>query len=245
MFNLKEQRALVTGATGGLGEAIARALHAGGAEVVLSGTRENKLQELQASLKDRSHIFPCDLSQAEAVEALIPEVEEKFGPLDIIVNNAGVTRDNLVLRMKDEDWQTVLDINLSACFRLSRAAVKSMMKRRYGRILNISSIVGVTGNPGQANYCAAKAGLIGMSKAMAQEVATRGITINCIAPGFIASAMTEVLPQPVKDKIMQGIPMARMGDPEDVAAAALFLVSREASYITGQTLHVNGGMVMV
>lgn len=245
MFDLTGQRALVTGATGGLGSAIAQALHKSGAEVVLSGTRENKLQELQASFQVRAHILPCDLSQSAAVETLIPEAEEKFGPLDIIVNNAGVTRDNLVMRMKDEDWQAVLDINLSACFRLSRAAVKSMMKRRYGRIINITSIVGITGNAGQANYCAAKAGLIGMSKAMAQEIAGRGITINCIAPGFITSAMTEDLPQSIKDKIMSEIPMARMGNPDDIAAAALFLASREAGYITGQTLHVNGGMAMI
>jgi 3-oxoacyl-[acyl-carrier protein] reductase len=245
MFQFNGQKALVTGATGAIGGAIARALHARGADVILSGTRESVLQQLCNELKERAHVIPCDLGQTQAVEELFPQAEAQVGPIDIIVNNAGVTRDNLIIRMKDEDWQTVIDINLSACFRLCRAAAKAMMKRRYGRIINITSVVGVTGNPGQANYCAAKAGLIGLSKSLAQEIASRGITVNCIAPGFIASSMTEVLPEAVKDKIKTGIPMGRMGTPEEIAGAAVFLASQEAAYITGQTLHVNGGMAMI
>lgn len=245
MFDLKGCRALVTGTTGAIGGAIAKALHSRGAEVVLSGTRKEQLEELQRELKERVCVIPCNLSQTEEIEALFSKAEEQMGPIDILVNNAGVTRDNLMMRMKDEEWQTVIDVNLSACFRLCRAAVKSMMKRRYGRIINISSVVGVAGNPGQANYCAAKAGLIGLSKALAQEVASRGITVNCIAPGFITSAMTDALSETVKNKILSGIPLARMGRADEIASAAVFLASQEADYITGQTFHINGGMVMV
>lgn len=245
MFDLKGRRALVTGTTGAIGGAIAKALHSRGAEVVLSGTRKEQLEDLQRELKERVCVIPCNLSQTEEIEALFSKAEEQMGPIDILVNNAGVTRDNLMMRMKDEEWQTVIDINLSACFRLCRAAVKSMMKRRYGRIINISSVVGVAGNPGQANYCAAKAGLIGLSKALAQEVASRGITVNCIAPGFITSAMTDALSETVKNKILSGIPLARMGRADEIASAAVFLASQEADYVTGQTFHINGGMVMV
>lgn len=245
MFNLTGRKALVTGATGGIGGAIARAFHAQGAEVILSGTRTEQLENLKKDLKERVHIISSDLSRAEEVEALFSKAEEQAGSIDILVNNAGVTRDNLMMRMKDEEWQTVIDINLAACFRLCRSAVKSMIKQRYGRIINITSVVGVAGNPGQANYCAAKAGLIGLSKALAQEVASRGITVNCIAPGFIASAMTHVLPEAVQGKILSTIPLARLGSAEEVASAAVFLASQESTYITGQTLHVNGGMVMI
>lgn len=245
MFQFAGQKALITGATGAIGGAIARALHARGAEVILSGTRQDALQQLQTELKERVHVISCNLGEVQAVEELFPKVEEQVGPIDIVINNAGVTRDNLIIRMKDEEWQTVIDINLSACFRLCRAAAKAMMKRRYGRIINITSVVGVTGNPGQTNYCAAKAGLIGLSKSLAQEMASRGITVNCIAPGFIMSSMTGVLPETVKEKIKGGIPMGRMGTPEEIAGTAVFLSSQEAAYITGQTLHVNGGMAMI
>jgi 3-oxoacyl-[acyl-carrier protein] reductase len=245
MFKLDGQTALVTGASGAIGGAIAKALHAQGATVAISGTRAEPLKALADTLKDRVVILPCNLSDAAAVEALIPQAEEKLGKLDILVSNAGITRDGLAMRMKDEDWQAVLDINLSATFRLARAAVKSMMKRRLGRIINITSIVGVTGNAGQTNYSAAKAGIIGMSKSLALEVASRGITVNCIAPGFITSPMTDVLPDAVKEKILTSVPMGRIGSPEEIAAATVFLASPEAVYITGQTLHVNGGMVMV
>jgi len=245
MFQLTGQKALITGATGAIGGAIARALHARGAEVILSGTRQDVLEQLRTDLKERAHVIPCNLADVQAIEEIFPKAEEQVGPIDIIVNNAGITRDNLIIRMKDDDWQTVIDVNLSACFRLCRAAAKAMIKRRYGRIVNITSVVGITGNPGQTNYCAAKAGLVGLSKSLAQEMASRGITVNCIAPGFIASSMTEVLPDAVKEKIKSGIPMDRMGTPEEIASTAVFLASPEAAYITGQTLHVNGGMAMI
>ncbi|MEO0035536.1 MAG: hypothetical protein RLZZ501_1559 [Pseudomonadota bacterium] len=245
MFDLNGKTALVTGASGGIGGAIARALHAQGAVVGLHGTRREALDALAAELGGRVHVLPANLSDPAAVEALAKEAEAALGSLDILVNNAGLTRDGLVLRMKDEDWQTVLDVNLTAAFRLCRAVVKGQMKRRFGRIINVTSIVGVTGNPGQVNYAASKAGLIGMSKALAQEVASRGITVNCIAPGFITSAMTDALNDEQKAKLLAGIPLGRMGEVEEIAAAAIYLASAEAGYVTGQTLHVNGGMAMI
>ena len=245
MFDLTGRTALVTGASGGLGGAIARALHAQGAAVALSGTRRDALEALAAELEHRAHPIPCDLADPEATEALISDAEAALGSLDILVNNAGMTRDALSIRMKDADWESVLAINLTAAFRLSRAALKNMLKRRYGRIINMASIVGVQGNPGQANYAAAKAGLIGMSKALAAEVATRGITVNCIAPGFIDSPMTRALDQKQRDAIFASIPMARLGADKEISAAAVYLASSEAAYVTGQTLHVNGGMVMI
>lgn len=245
MFDLTGKNALVTGASGGIGAAIARALHAQGAKVGLSGTRVGPLEELAASLGERAVVLPANLSDAADTERLAKEAETALGGLDILVNNAGLTRDQLALRMKDDDWQTVLDVNLTAAFRLSRAALRGMMKRRWGRIVSITSIVGVTGNPGQANYAASKAGMIGMSKALAAEVASRGITVNCVAPGFITSAMTEVLPADQKDKLLSGIPLGRMGDADEIAAAVVYLASKEAAYVTGQTLHVNGGMAMI
>ena len=245
MFKLNGKTALVTGASGGIGEAIARALHAQGAIVGLSGRNEAALQKLAADLKDRCHVLPGDLSDAAAADALVKAAEEKMEKIDILVNNAGLTRDGLFMRMKDDDWQTVQDVNLTAPFRLIRACVRGMMKRRAGRIINITSVVGVTGNPGQANYCAAKAGMIGMSKSMAQEVANRGITVNCIAPGFIATAMTEALTDDQKENINTTIPVGMMGAPDDIAHAAVYLASDEAKYVTGQTLHVNGGMAMI
>jgi 3-oxoacyl-[acyl-carrier protein] reductase len=245
MFSLTDQVALITGASGAIGKAIAMALHKQGAIVALSGTRIEALNDLAQELGDRAHVFQCDLSQTEHLNTLIPSIEEKLGKLDILVNNAGITRDTLAMRMKDEDWQKVIDVNLTSVFKLSQAAIKGMVKRRYGRIINISSVVGFTGNMGQVNYTAAKAGLVGMSKSLAQEVASRGITVNCIAPGFIASAMTDVLSDIVKEKLKITIPMGRVGQPEEVAGAAVFLASTEASYITGQTIHVNGGMAMI
>jgi 3-oxoacyl-[acyl-carrier protein] reductase len=245
VFDLTGKTALVTGATGGLGAAIARTLHKQGAAVALSGTRAGVLAELAAELGDRAHVLPCDLSQAADVEGLVPAAEAALGTLDILVNNAGVTRDKLFMRMKDEDWQAVLDINLTAGFRLSRAALKGMMKRRMGRIVTITSVVGTTGNAGQGNYAASKAALTGMTKSLAAEVASRGITVNCVAPGFIASAMTDVLPAAQKEKILSGIPAGHMGQGSDVAACVAFLASDEAAYVTGQTLHVNGGMAMI
>ena len=245
MFDLTGKSALVTGASGGLGGAIARALHAQGAAVALSGTRREALETLAAELGARVHVTPCDLSDPASIETLVPAAEEAMGALDVLVNNAGVTRDNLFLRMKDDEWDTVLAVDLTAAFRLSRAAVKGMMKRRYGRIVNITSIVGVKGNPGQANYAAAKAGMIGMSKSLAAEVATRGITVNCIAPGFIASPMTEGLNDKQRESILASVPIGRLGSGADIGAAAVYLASAEASYITGQTLHVNGGMTMI
>ena len=245
MFSLSGKKALVTGATGGIGEHIARALHAQGAEVILSGRRQEKLEEVSASLGERTHILVSDLSNENDVENLIAKSIEIAGSLDVLVNNAGITRDGLIMRMKDEDWQSVLKMNLESAFRLCRAAVKPMMKQRSGRIINITSIVGVTGNPGQANYCAAKARLIGMSKSLASEIAARGITVNCVAPGFIRSPMTDVLPDAQKESLLKGIPAGRMGNPEEIAAAVAFLASDEASYVTGQTVHVNGGMAMI
>ncbi|HVI52130.1 MAG TPA: 3-oxoacyl-[acyl-carrier-protein] reductase [Candidatus Sulfotelmatobacter sp.] len=246
MFDLTGKTALVTGASGGIGGAIAKALHAQGATVCLSGTRREALEAVAAELgNERVHIVTANLSDAASVEQLAKDAEAALGSLDILVNNAGLTKDGLVLRMKDEDFLSVLDVNLSAAFRLCRAAVKGMMKRRVGRIINITSIVGVTGNPGQVNYAASKAGLIGMSKSLAQEVASRGITVNCIAPGFITSAMTDALTDDQKAKLLTGIPAGRMGAVEEIAAAAVYLASNEAAYVTGQTLHVNGGMVMI
>jgi 3-oxoacyl-[acyl-carrier protein] reductase len=245
MFDLSGKTALVTGASGGIGGAIARALHAQGAVVGLHGTRREALDALAAELGGRVHVLPANLSDPAEVERLAKDAEAALGGLDILVNNAGITRDGLVLRMKDEDWQSVLDVNLTAAFRLCRAAIKGQMKRRWGRIVNITSIVGVTGNPGQVNYAAAKAGMIGMSKSLAQEVASRGITVNCIAPGFITSAMTDALNDDQKGRLLVGIPAGRMGSPEEIAAAALYLASPEAAYVTGQTIHVNGGMAMI
>ena len=245
MFDLTGKTALVTGASGGIGGAIAKALHARGATVGLHGTRREALDALAAELGERVFVLPANLSDGAAVEQLAKDAEAALGSIDILVNNAGVTKDGLVLRMKDEDWQTVLDVNLTAAFRLSRAAVKGQMKRRWGRIINITSIVGVTGNPGQVNYAASKAGMIGMSKALAQEVASRNITVNCVAPGFISSAMTDVLSDDQKAKLNAGIPAGRMGTSEEIAAAVVYLASAEAAYVTGQTLHVNGGMAMI
>lgn len=245
MFDLTGRKALVTGATGGLGEAIARALHAQGAIVGLHGTREEKLKELAAELGERIFVFPANLSDREAVKALGQKAEEEMGGVDILVNNAGITRDGLFVRMSDGDWDAVLTVNLTSVFNLTRELTHPMMRRRNGRIINITSIVGVTGNPGQANYCASKAGLIGFSKSLAQEIASRNVTVNCIAPGFIESAMTGKLNEKQKDAIMGNIPMKRMGVGADIAAAVVYLASDEAAYVTGQTLHVNGGMAMI
>lgn len=246
MFNLSGKSALVTGASGGLGNAIARALHAQGAKVVLSGTKEDALQKLQQELGERSFVATANLSDAAAPAVLMKTAEEKLGGgVDILINNAGLTRDGLALRMKDEDWETVLNVNLSAAFRLSRAALKGMMSRRWGRIINITSIVGVTGNGGQANYAASKAGLIGMSKSLAQEMAPRNVTVNCVAPGFIVTAMTDALTDDQKQKMLVNIPAGYLGEPKDIAAGVLFLASDEARYVTGQTLHINGGMAMI
>ncbi len=245
MFSLAGKKALVTGASGGIGGAIAKALRAQGAEVGLSGRNVEALNKLAGEIGAGTHVLPGDLNTAEAADALIKSAEEKMGQVDILVNNAGLTKDGLFMRMKDEDWQVVQDVNLTAPFRLIRAAIKGMMKRRAGRIINITSVVGVTGNPGQANYCASKAGMIGMSKSMAAEVASRGITVNCIAPGFIATAMTEALNEDQKSKINATIPAGAMGTSEDIAASVVYLASDEAKYVTGQSLHVNGGMAMI
>ena len=245
MFELNGLSALVTGATGGLGGAMARALHAQGATVAISGTRREALEALAAELGERVHVLPCNLAEKAEVEALVPAAESAMGQLDILVNNAGVTKDGLFMRMKDDDWDAVLAINLTSAFRLSRAALKGMMKRRFGRIIGITSVVGVTGNPGQGNYAASKAGMIGMSKSLAAEVATRNITVNCIAPGFIASPMTDGLNDKQKEAILATIPAAKLGSGDDIAAALVYLASREAAYLTGQTLHVNGGMAMI
>ena len=245
MFDLTGRKALVTGATGGLGGAIARALHAQGAHVALSGTRRAVLDALAGELGgERVAVVEGNLGNRDAVEALVPAAEAALGPLDILVNNAGITRDNLFMRMRDDEWDAVIAVNLTAAFRLSRAAVKGMMRRRHGRIVNIGSVVGATGNPGQGNYAAAKAGLVGMTKALAAEVATRGITVNCIAPGFIASAMTDALNEKQREGILERVPMGRLGAGSDIGAAAVYLASAEAAYLTGQTLHVNGGMAM-
>jgi 3-oxoacyl-[acyl-carrier protein] reductase len=244
MFDLSGKKALVTGATGGIGGAIARALHAQGATVALSGTRRPALDALASALGERVHVVEADLADRDSVEGLVPAAEAAMGGLDILVNNAGITRDNLFLRMKDEEWDAVLAVNLTAAFRLSRAAVKGMMRRRFGRIVNIGSVVGSTGNPGQGNYAAAKAGLIGMTKALAAEVASRNITVNCVAPGMIESPMTDALNEKQREGILGTIPMGRLGTGEEVAAAVVYLASQEASYVTGQTLHVNGGMAM-
>jgi len=245
MFDLSGRKALVTGASGGIGAAIARALHAQGAEVVLTGRRRDALDELAAELGARCHVIVSDLSTAEGADALAKEAEGAMGQVDILVNNAGITADTLAMRMKDEDWQRVIDVNLTSGFRLIRALMRGMLKRRTGRIVGITSVVGVTGNAGQANYAAAKAGMIGMSKSLAQEVAERGITVNCVAPGFIETAMTDGLSDEVKAKILGRIPAARLGTSEEVAAAVAWLASDEAAYVTGQTIHVNGGMAMI
>ena len=246
MFDLTGMTALVTGASGGIGSAIAKALAGQGARVALSGTREDALKTVAAEIGGDCVILPCNLSDAAAVDALVPQALEALGGrLDILVNNAGVTRDNLAMRMKDEEWDQVIRVNLEAAFRLIRAAAKPMMKQRFGRVISITSVVGATGNPGQANYAASKAGLVGMSKALAQELASRSITVNCVAPGFIASAMTDVLPDAQKDALLGRIPAGKLGDGADVAAAVAYLASREAGYVTGQTVHVNGGMAMI
>jgi 3-oxoacyl-[acyl-carrier protein] reductase len=245
MFDLTGRFALVTGASGGIGSEIAKALARQGARVALSGTRAEALEALKTELGEGHVVLPCNLGDPAAVDALVGQAEEALGGLDILVSNAGVTKDGLLLRMKDEDWSKVLGINLEAYFRLSRAALKSMMKRRYGRIIAITSVVGVTGNPGQANYAASKAGVIGFTKSMAQEVASRNITANCIAPGFIASPMTDVLADTQKTALLARIPSGRLGEGADIAAAVVYLASGEASYVTGQTLHVNGGMAMI
>ena len=245
MFDLSGRHALVTGATGGIGGAIAEALHARGATVALSGTRAEVLEALRAKLGDRAEVFPADLSDRASVDALVPAVETAFGKLDILVNNAGITRDNLLMRMKDEDWDKVLEVDLTSGFRLARACLRGMMKRRIGRIIGITSVVGVAGNPGQGNYAAAKAGMIGMSKSLAQEVASRGITVNTVAPGFIETAMTDVLDAKQRETILGRVPAGRLGTSAEIAAAVVYLASNEAAYVTGQTLHVNGGMAMI
>jgi len=245
MFDLTGKTALVTGATGGIGEAIARALHAQGATVAISGTRREKLDALAADLASRVHAFPCDLADKDAVEALVPSAEAAMERVDIVVNNAGITRDNIFVRLRDEDWDAVIAVNLTAGFRIARAAARGMMRRRSGRIIGISSVVGVTGNAGQGNYAAAKAGMIGMSKALAQEVAARGVTVNCIAPGFIETAMTSTLTEKQRELLLSRVPAGRLGTPADVAPLAVYLASDEAAYVTGQTIHVNGGMAMI
>ncbi len=245
MFDLTGKKALVTGATGGIGGAIARALHAQGAHVALSGTRADALATLKGALGDRAEALPCNLADREAVSGLPAQAEEVLGGLDILVANAGITRDNLFMRMKDAEWDEVLGVNLTSTFLLMRACLRGMMKRRWGRIIPITSVVGVTGNPGQGNYAASKAGLIGMSKALAQEVASRNITVNCIAPGFIETAMTASLDDAQKERINIMVPAGRMGAPDDIAAAVVYVASEEAAYMTGQTLHVNGGMAMI
>lgn len=245
MFELKGKKALITGATGGLGAEIARTLHQQGAAIAISGTKREKLEALAHELGDRVCVIPCDLSSAEATQRLIPEAESALEGLDILVNNAGLTQDGLMLRMSDEQWSKVINVNLTSLFRLSRDAIKGMMKQRKGRIINVTSIVGITGNAGQANYAASKAGIIGLSKSLAAEVATRGITVNCIAPGFIESPMTAVLNDKQREKILSGIPQGEIGSPKDIAAGVVYLASEEARYITGQTLHINGGMTMI
>jgi 3-oxoacyl-[acyl-carrier protein] reductase len=245
MFDLTGKTALVTGASGGIGGAIAKALHAQGATVAISGTRKDALDQVAGELGARVHVLPCNLSDMAEVEKLVPDAEAAMGKLDILVANAGITKDNLFVQLKDEDWDQVIAVNLTATFRLSRAAVKTMMRRRFGRVIGITSVVGVTGNPGQGNYTAAKAGMIGMMKSVGAEYAKRNVTANCIAPGFIATAMTDKLNEKQREGILARVPAARLGTSNDIAAAAVFLASDEASYITGQTLHVNGGMAMI
>jgi 3-oxoacyl-[acyl-carrier protein] reductase len=245
MFDLTGKTALVTGATGGIGGAIARALHRQGASVALSGTRRDVLGALAGELGARIHVLPCNLASNEEVESLVPAAEKAMGQLDILVANAGITRDNLFVQLRDEEWDEVIAVNLTATFRLARAAVRGMMRRRFGRIIGITSVVGVTGNPGQGNYTAAKAGMIGMMKSLAQEYAKRGVTANCIAPGFVATPMTDKLNDKQKEAILARVPAGRLGVTEDIGAAAVYLASTEAAYVTGQTLHVNGGMAMI
>ncbi|WP_458756247.1 3-oxoacyl-[acyl-carrier-protein] reductase [Afipia sp. TerB] len=245
MFDLTGRTALVTGATGGIGGAIARAFHAQGATVAISGTRREALDKLAGELKERVHVLPCNLSNADEVEALVPDAEKAMGQLDILVCNAGITRDNLFVQLRDEDWSDVINVNLTATFRLTRAATKLMMRKRFGRIIAITSVVGVTGNAGQGNYAASKAGLIGMMKSLGAEYARRNVTANCIAPGFIATPMTDVLNEKQRETVLGKVPAGRLGTPDDIAAAAVYLASNEAAYVTGQTLHVNGGMAMI
>jgi 3-oxoacyl-[acyl-carrier protein] reductase len=245
MFDLTGKTALVTGATGGLGGTIAKALQAQGATVALSGTRREVLDALAAEIGQRTHVLPCDLADKNEVEALVPKAEQAMGQLDILVANAGITRDNLFVQLKDEEWDQVIDVNLTATFRLARAAVRGMMRRRFGRLIGITSVVGVTGNPGQGNYAASKAGMIGMIKSVAAEYARRGVTANCVAPGFISTPMTDKLNEKQREAILGRVPAGRLGSSQDVAAAVVFLASNEANYMTGQTLHVNGGMAMI
>ena len=245
MFDLTGKKALVTGASGGIGEAIARVLHRQGAAVAISGTRREALEALAGDLSERAHVLICNLAAKDEVETLVPRAEEAMGQIDILVNNAGVTRDNIFVRLSDEDWDRVIAVDLSAAFRLTRAAVRGMMRRRYGRIVGITSVVGVTGNAGQGNYAAAKAGMIGMTKALAHEVASRNVTVNCVAPGFVDTAMTRALTEKQREMILAAVPAARLGGADEVAAAVLFLASTEAAYVTGHTLHVNGGMAMI
>ncbi|HEB79607.1 MAG TPA: 3-oxoacyl-[acyl-carrier-protein] reductase [Rhodospirillales bacterium] len=245
MFDLSGKRALVTGASGGIGGAIVRALHGQGAEVALSGTRVDPLQALAAQLGARAHVTPADLADADGAGKLAADAHAAMGGVDILINNAGFTRDGLAVRMKDEDWSAVMDVNLTGAFRLTRACLKGMMKGRWGRIISLTSVVGSIGNPGQANYAASKAGLAGMTKSIAQEVASRGITANCLAPGFIVTAMTDALSGEQKERLRSGVPCGRLGTVEDVAAGAVYLASEEAAYVTGQTLHINGGLAMI
>jgi len=245
MFDLTGKTALVTGATGGIGNAIAKALHKQGATVAISGTRREVLDTLAGELKERVHVLPCNLSDKDQVEALVPASEKEMGQLDILVANAGITKDNLFVQLRDEDWDQVIDVNLTATFRLARAATKLMMRKRFGRIIGITSVVAVTGNAGQVNYVSSKAGLIGMMKSIGQEYARRNVTANCIAPGFIATAMTDALNDKQKEGILAKVPAGRLGSPDDIAAAAVYLASNEAAYVTGQTIHVNGGMAMI
>ncbi len=245
MFDLTGKGALITGASGGIGGDIARALHGAGASVGLSGTRQEPLETLAAELGERAHVLPCNLSDMEAVEALPKQAAQAMGRVDILVNNAGIARDNLFMRMSDEEWQSVIDVNLTATFRLCRGVLRGMMKARWGRIVNITSVVGAIGNPGQNNYAAAKAGVVGMGKSLAYEVATRGITVNAVAPGFVETAMTDKLTDEQKSAILTKVPAGRMGSPDEIAAAVLYLASPEAGYVTGATLHVNGGMAML
>jgi 3-oxoacyl-[acyl-carrier protein] reductase len=245
MFDLTAKKALVTGASGGIGEAIARALHRRGADVAISGTRREALDKIAGELADRVHVLTCNLAVPDEVEGLVPRAEEALGQVDILVNNAGLTRDNIFVRLRDEDWDQVIAVDLTAAFRLMRAAARGMMRRRYGRIIGITSVVGTTGNAGQGNYAAAKAGMAGMSKALAYEVAPRNVTVNCVAPGFIDTAMTRALTEKQRETFLAKVPAGRLGNPDDVAAAVLFLASAEAGYVTGHTLHVNGGMAMI